>query len=173
MPRLTLPRLAALLGLLVFGPLSVAAQSHLLSNIVVVGTIAGDGAFHGVLTITQLVLHETGQLVATGTLGSTAETQGTHETFTARVDHLRHGDGPSVCASLVFDLAPPHFDGRALTVDVSWVHLDIIAQRGSDTLLGQLLCALTYLLEDPSGNMSGIQVLLNAINPRLSAKVAS
>jgi hypothetical protein len=152
--------------------LSVEAQSHLLSNIVVVGTVAGDRVPYGVLTITQLTLNETGQLVATGTLGSTTGTQGMHETFTARVEHLRHEDGPSVCARLVLDLGPSHLDGRSLTVDVSRITLDLTAQRGPDTLLGHLLCTLTYLLENPSGNVSGIQVLLNAINPRLAANVA-
>jgi hypothetical protein len=47
---------------------------------------------------------------------------------------------------------------------VSRLTLDLTAQRGPNALLGHLLCALTYLLENPSEHVRGIQILLNAIN---------
>ena len=173
MTRIMLPWLAALLGLGVLLPLAVEAQSHPLRHIVVVGTVAGDGVLHGVLTITRLALNETGQLVATGTLAGTAGTQVIQDTFTAIADQFRQGDGPGVCEQLILGLALAHLDGLGLTVEVSRMTLDLTAQRGPDTLLGHLLCALTYLLENPSGNVSGIQILLNAINPRLSPRGTS
>jgi hypothetical protein len=173
MTRIIFPWLAALLGLGVLLPLAVEAQSHPLRHIVVVGTVASDGVLHGVLTITRLALNETGQLVATGTLAGTAGTQVIQDTFTAIADQFRQGDGPGVCEQLILDLAPSHLDELGLTVEVSRMTLDLTAQRGPDTLLGHLLCALTYLLENPSGNVSGIQMLLNAINPRLSPRGVS
>jgi hypothetical protein len=168
MTRIMLLWLAALLGLRVWLPLAVEAQSHPLRHIVVVGTVASEGVLHGVLTITRLALNETGQLVATGTLAGTAGTQVIQDTLTALVDQFRQGNGPGVCAQLILDLAPAHLDGLGLTVEVSRLTLDLTAQRGPDALLGHLLCALTYLLENPSEHVSGIQILLNAINPRLS-----
>jgi len=165
--------LVALLGLGVLWPSVVEAQSHPLHHIVVVGTVAGDGALHGVLTITQLALNETGQLVATGTLAGTAGTQVIQDTLTAIADQFRREEGPGFCAQLILDLAPAHLDGLGLTVEVSRMTLDLTAQSGPDTLLGHLLCALTYLLENPSGHVSGIQILLNVINPRLAPRDAS
>ncbi len=68
MRRIMRPWLTALVGLGLVLPLAIAAQSHPLRHLVVVGTVPGAGAFHGGLTITQLTLTETGQLVVTGTL---------------------------------------------------------------------------------------------------------
>ena len=171
MTRIRRPGLAALLGLGLVLPLVIAAQSQPLHQIGVVGTVAGDGAWHGVLTITQLTRTETGQLVMTGTLAGTAGPQMMQETFTASADHFSHGEeGPDVCRQLTLDLAPAHLDGVGLTVAVERLTLDLTAQRGPDALLGQLLCALTYLLENPAGHVQGIQIFLDAINPRLSAR---
>jgi hypothetical protein len=99
--------------------LAVEAQSHPLRQLVVVGTVAGDGALHGVLTITGLALNETGQLVATGTLAGTAGTQVIQETWTALATQFRQGEGSDVCTQLLLDLAPAHLDGVGLTVEVA------------------------------------------------------
>jgi hypothetical protein len=173
MTRIILPWFAALLVLGGLLSLAVEAQSHPLRQLVVVGTVTGDGALHGVLTITGLALNETGQLVATGTLAGTAGTQVIQETWTAIAAQFRQGEGPGVCAQLLLDLAPAYLDGVGLTVEVGRLTLDLTAQRGPDALLGQLLCALTYLLENPSMHVSGMQILLNAINPRLALRDAS
>jgi hypothetical protein len=174
MTRILRSGLAALVGLGLLLPLAIAAHSHPLHHIVVVGTVAGDGAVHGVLTVTRLALNETGQLVITGTLAGTIGTQMMQESLTAIADHFRHGkEGPDVCAQLTLDLAPAHLEGLELTVEVARLTLDFTAQRGPDALLGQLLCALTYLLEHPAGNMLGIEIFLNAINPRLAPREAA
>jgi hypothetical protein len=107
MTRIIFPWLAALLGLGVLLPLAVEAQSHPLRHIVVVGTVVGDGALHGVLTITRLALNETGQLVTIGTLVGTAGTQVIQDTFTAIADQFRQGDGPGVCEQLILTLLHP------------------------------------------------------------------
>ena len=168
MTHIILLWLVALLGLGVLRPPVVEAQSHPLHHIVVVGTVAGDGALHGVLTITRLALNETGQLVAMGTLAGTAGTQVIQDTLTAMVGQFRREEALGVCTQLILDLAPARLDRLGLTVEVSRLTLDLTAQRGPDTLLGHLLCALTYLLEHPSWHVSGIQILLDAINPRLA-----
>jgi hypothetical protein len=79
---------------------------------VVVGTVAGDGALQGVLTITGLALTETGQLVTLGTPTGTAGPQVIQKPFTAMVDHFSHGEeGPAVCTQLTLDLAPAFLAG--------------------------------------------------------------
>src|SRR5262249_31923352 len=135
------------------------------------------GALHGVLTITRLALTETGHLVATGTLAGTAGThagtQVIQETVTARVEHFRQGAGPGACAQLILDLAPVPLDRLGGMVAIGRVPLDLRAQRGPDALLGQLLCALTYLLDRPAEHGSGMQIFLQAINPRLAPRAAA
>src|SRR5689334_21328738 len=127
MTRIMLPWLAALLGLGVWLPLAVEAQSQPLRSITVVGTVAGDGALHGVLTITRLALNDTGQLVATGTLVGTVGTQMMQDTLTAIATQFRQGEGPGVCAQLILDLAPAHLEGLGLTLEVERMTLDLTA----------------------------------------------
>ncbi len=165
--------LAALLGLGIGLSLAGEAQSHPLRQLVVVGTVAGDGAVHGVLTITRLALNETGQLVATGTLAGTAGPQVIQDTWTAIAAQFRQGEGSSLCVQLLLELAPAHLEGLGLTVEVTRLTLDLTAQRGPDAVLGHLLCVLTYFLEHPSEHASGMQFLLNTINPRLSPRDVS
>jgi hypothetical protein len=166
--------LAVLLGLGIWLPLAGEAQSHPLRYLVVVGTVAGDGAVHGVLTVTRLTLTEAGQLVATGTLAGTAGPQVIQERLTAIVDHFRHGEeGPDVCTQLTLDLAPTHLASVGGTVAVERLTLDLTAQRGPDALLGELLCVLTYLLDNPTAHARGLQIVLNILNPGLSPREAS
>src|SRR5215470_14826607 len=143
--------LAVLLGLGSWLSLASEAQSHPLRHLVVVGTVTGDGVLQGGLTITGLSLTETGQLVTRGTLTGTVGPQVIQETFTALVDHFRHGEeGPAVCTQLTLALAPVHLDAAGLTVAVERLRLELRIQRGRDALLGQVLCALTYLLDQPA-----------------------
>jgi hypothetical protein len=172
MTRLRRPRRTVLLSLVVLLPLVGEAQSQPL-HALVVGTVAGEGAVHGVFTLTRLALTEPGHLVATGTLAGPAGTQGIQETVTARVDHVSHGAGPGVCTQLLLDLAPAPLARRGGTVALGRVTLDLTAQRGPDALLGQLLCALTSLLDQPAEHGSGMQIFLQAINPRLAPREAS
>ncbi len=161
--------LAALLALGSWLSLAGAAQSHPLRQLAVVGTVVGDGALHGVLTVSRLALTATGHLVMTGTLTGTAGPQRMQETVTAMADHFSHGEeGPAGCTQLTLDLAPAHLEGVGLTVAVERLTLDLTAQRGPDAWLGQVLCALTYLLDNPAGHARGMQIFLNILNPRLS-----
>jgi len=81
--------------------------------------------------------------------------------------------GRDVCTQLTLDLAPAHLDSVGLTVEIARITLDLTAQHGPDALLGQLLCALTYLLDQPAEHVRGIQIFLQAINPRLAPREAS
>lgn len=52
------------------------------------------------------------------------------------------------CDILFLDLGPIFLDLLGLTVDLSEIVLDVGAQQGSGNLLGNLLCAVTGLLDD-------------------------
>ncbi len=63
------------------------------------------------------------------------------------------------CDILHLDLGALHLDLLGLQVDLSRIILDITAQAGAGNLLGNLLCAVANLLNDPTG----LAKLLNQI----------
>jgi hypothetical protein len=66
------------------------------------------------------------------------------------------------CQILDLTLGPLHLDLLGLVVDLNQVHLTITAQSGSGQLLGNLLCAVSHLL-DSSANPTALANLLNHI----------
>jgi hypothetical protein len=156
--------LAVIVSLMVMAVVPTFAQSGLLSEIPVTGTLADGGTFEGVLSITNFA-YQNGQLLVSGVLEGTA-TQGDvvteiTQTFTNVVASLL-GSGRQ-CRILELDLGPLNLDLLGLVVDLSAVNLDIVAQSGAGNLLGNLLCAVAGLL-DSGGALSGILQLLNQIN---------
>ncbi len=73
----------------------------------------------------------------------------------------------ATCPILHLDLGPISLDLLGLQVNLSEVVLDISAQSGSGNLLGNLLCAITHLL-DGAGALVDIANLLNQILSVLS-----
>lgn len=67
------------------------------------------------------------------------------------------------CQVLDLTLGPLHLDLLGLVVDLNQVHLTITAVNGPGNLLGNLLCAVTHLL-DGTGGLTALQNLLNQIN---------
>jgi len=144
-------------------------DGSLLTNIPVAGTLAGGGTFAGSLNVTSLNF-QNGDLLATGTLtgtvtriidGATVVTQVT-QTFTNVLLGLTSNGGQ--CRILTLDLGPLNLDLLGLIVDLSAVSLDITAQSGPGNLLGNLLCALVGLLDNPNALLGDILDLLGNIN---------
>ena len=67
--------------------------------------------------------------------------------------------GNTTCEILHLDLGPLSLDLLGLQVDLSRIVLDITAQAGAGNLLGNLLCAVAGLLDNPGG----LAKLLNQI----------
>ena len=65
------------------------------------------------------------------------------------------------CDILFLDLGPISLDLLGLELDLSQILLDLDADPGAGNLLGNLLCAVTNLLNNPSG-------LANLLNQILS-----
>ena len=84
--------------------------------------------------------------------------------FTGAEALLTPGGQQGVCDILTLDLGPLHLDVLGLVIDLDEVHLNITAQRGPGNLLGNLLCALVGLLDNPASPLAGLQALINAIN---------
>jgi hypothetical protein len=114
-------------------------------KVVAVGTVAGS------------VTNAAGQVVATGlrtvslpTTISQAPAAATAATPTAAA---------TSCGILHLDLGPLSLDLLGLQVNLSRVVLDISAVPGAGNLLGNLLCSVVNLLNDPAG----LAQLLNQI----------
>lgn len=145
--------------------------SSLLSDLPVVGDLAdGSGTFEGLLSITDLAF-ENGQLLASGTLtgtatqvvdGATIVTE-IAQTFTdMAVDLVGSGPG-NACRILELDIPGGlTLDLLGLVVDLAPLNLEVRGERGPGNLLGNLLCAITGLLD--GGALGGITSLLDQIN---------
>jgi hypothetical protein len=161
---------------------AAAERAALLTNIPVTGVLANGGSFTGTLTATKITVDEaTRQLTMTAVLNGTA-TKATGEivnvanqTVTAPVTLSRAGMRSSViqpaaqasCGILNLVLGPLHLDLLGLVLDLNQVVLDLTAQTGAGNLLGNLLCALTGLLDVP-GAIASISHILDSINNILS-----
>ena len=66
------------------------------------------------------------------------------------------------CQVLNLVLGPLHLDLLGLVIDLNQVHLLITAVQAPGNLLGNLLCAITHLL-DGNPTAGGLAALLNAI----------
>jgi len=60
------------------------------------------------------------------------------------------------CDILTLDLGPIHLDLLGLVIDISDIHIDIVAQPGAGNLLGNLLCAIAGLLDPGTGPLANL-----------------
>ena len=69
----------------------------------------------------------------------------------------------ATCAILHLDLGPLSLDILGLQVNLSRIVLDITAQSGAGNLLGNLLCAVAGLLDNPNGLAKILNDILTAL----------
>ena len=130
----------------------------------------GQGVFAGTFAPTEFTSTAT-DVIATGTLtGTLTDAAGTSlgtvtRTISTPVDRSAGSNSTLAAAScqiLDLRLQPLDLDLLGLKVHLDTVHLNITAQTGPGNLLGNLLCAVTGLL-DGAGALSQIAALLNQI----------
>ena len=126
------------------------------------------GMLDGVFQITDIAVNDAGQLVADGVFTGTTTIGGVTQAITSTASVvLAAADVSGACSILDLDLGPLHLDLLGLVIDLNDVHLDITGQPGSGKLLGNLLCAVTGLL-DGSASANAVQRLLDLINQLLA-----
>jgi hypothetical protein len=139
------------------------AQAAPSLSIPVAGTAIGGGTFSGVFTLTSFAVQD-GQVVALGTVSGIVSNAGvvvgSALTTVAVPTHVLDG---SSCDILHLDVGPIALDVLGLKVDLSRVILDITAQTGAGNLLGNLLCAVTGLLDNPGGLARLLDQILGAL----------
>ena len=142
-------------------PSAVAAASpRTTASSTITQVIEGVGTFTGSFTPTGFS-NQNGQLAVTGLVTGTLTTLTgavipVSQTVTATVSSATTAGS---CDILHLVLGPLHLNVLGLVIDLNQVVLDITAQRGPGNLLGNLLCAITGLLD---GN--GINGLANLLN---------
>jgi hypothetical protein len=147
------------------GGQGAAKRAAPLSNL----PISQDG-FAGTLSITHIGYdEETGQLLFSGTVTRTSD--GVKEAFTDVPGTLGGAAGTTaiggnergVCDILFLDIGPIHLDLLGLVLDIAPIQIDLDADPGAGNLLGNLLCAITGLL-DAGGLLTDIINVLDRIN---------
>jgi len=170
MKTLVLAFVFAIVALFTFTPTSVVKASPAktfykvtaLAPIPVSGTNAL-GTLAGNLTLQKFV-SKSGQLLAVGTLTGTFTdllgnvTQITNQLVTIPVTNINGS-----CQILHLELGPLDLNLLGLMVHLDKVVLDITAQSGAGNLLGNLLCAVAHLLDNPNASLSAVAHILNQI----------
>jgi hypothetical protein len=148
------------------------ARRNPLERIPVTGTIVTGGTFQGTLDIVSFGTDDAGALVANGLLDgvlrptSGGNLQVTDKYVTLPVSTIEPGasnEPQRTCSILHLELGPLFLDLLGLQVSLNRVVLDIDAVTGPGNLLGNLLCAIVSLLDDPLGNLNNIIGLLNRV----------
>jgi hypothetical protein len=145
-----------------------AAQRGTLAS-TVAGTFTnadGQGTFAGTFTpkkfsVVNGVLEATGLVKGTLTDASGTSLGTVSQTATIPVDRTNAADAVG-CNVLNLTLGPLNLNLLGLVVTLNQVHLVITAVPGAGNLLGNLLCAVTNLLNG-TGSLAVIAVLLNGI----------
>lgn len=162
---------ALLFSFILFLPLPAAhAAPNPFKNIPVTGTVDGGGSFAGKLTVVGFEVLN-GQLTALGQLnGVLKNASGKSTPVNKALVALPVSNGSSgaaqvaACDVLHLRLGPLDLDLLGLVVHLDTVVLDITAQPGPGNLLGNLLCAITGLLDSTDlTNLLNLASLLNAL----------
>jgi hypothetical protein len=142
-------------------PAFVSAQAQTTKaplTIPVTGSGSGN-TFSGTFQLQKFATDSAGQLVATGLLSGVVTTATGATTSVVRTISLPATVGTATCQILHLDLGPLTLNLLGLNVNLSEIVLDITAQSGAGNLLGNLLCSVANLLNNPSG----LATLLNQI----------
>jgi hypothetical protein len=121
-------------------------------TIPVVGTVTtatGPGTFNGTATITRFV-NDNGTVTAVGVLTGIV-TPATGAPSTLITTFAAPVVIQATCQILNLVLGPLHLNLLGLVVDLNQVVLDITGVTGPGNLLGNLLCGIAGLLDNPGG----------------------
>jgi hypothetical protein len=118
-------------------------------NIPVTGA-GGGSTFAGTLQLQKFAV-DNGQLVATGVLSGIVTNASGVATSVLRTVSVPAAVTQATCDILHLDLGPLNLDLLGLRINLSEIVLDITAQAGAGNLLGNLLCGVANLLNDPTG----------------------
>jgi len=167
-------RLALAFALLVTTTLAIPVHAKdSVQNILQIPVAGASGAgdvFAGTFTLQRFSTNAAGQLVAIGTIagtvtnagqviGSGLQTVEVPVTVNSAANTAAVAGQAVSCGILHLDLGPLSLNLLGLQINLSRVVLDITAVPGAGNLLGNLLCSVANLLNNPTG----LAQLLNQI----------
>jgi len=138
------------------------------------GTLPDGTEFTGELSdlstrVVDGAIQLSGTITGTGLpAGGTEFTTPVQDLSTAAAASPAAAAGPAAaqaaCDVLTLDLGPLHLDLLGLVIDLAPVNLDVTAVPGAGNLLGNLVCAIAGLLDNPAGGpLGGLSALLNRL----------
>lgn len=138
------------------------------------GKLSDGGTFRGKIVNPEVKARKAGKLVMTGTLRGKARTdsgqvRNVNKEFRTPVKVKESGETfrasarQASCPILNLDLGPINLDLLGLQVDLSAISLDVTAVPGAGNLLGNLLCAITGLLDNAGNPTNAIANLLDRV----------
>jgi hypothetical protein len=122
----------------------------------------GGGTFAGTLQLQQFAVSQ-GQVVANGLLSGVLTAANGTTTSVLQTVSLPVAVGTSSCQVLHLDLGPLSLTLLGLQVSLNHIVLDITAQPGAGNLLGNLLCSVANLLDNPASLVSTLNQILTGI----------
>lgn len=127
----------------------LAKQNAPSLSIPVAGT-GGGSTFAGAFDLQKFVVAD-GVVTAVGTLTGTLTNATGQAVSVVRSLAIPLTIGQTSCAILHLELGPLFVDLLGLQIRLNQIVLDIDAQSGAGNLLGNLLCAVAGLLDNPGG----------------------
>ena len=127
----------------------------------IVGT-GGGNTFNGTFTLKRFAT-QGGQLTAVGVLSGTLTDAAGAVTSVLQTVAFPVTVAQATCQILHLDLGPLTLNILGLQIDLSRVVLDITAQSGAGNLLGNLLCGVANLLNNPGGLAQLLNNILAAL----------
>lgn len=159
MKNLAFAAIVAVASALTLGAAPAAAQQPVPALEIPVTGTGALGTLDGTFTLQRFAV-EDGTVTAVGRLvGMVTNTATGAVTSIVRNVALPVAVGEATCDILHLDFGPLTLDLLGLQVDLSQIVLDITAESGPGNLLGNLLCGVAGLLDNPSG----LAKLLNQI----------
>jgi hypothetical protein len=169
----------ALMALTFVAPLKANDNNSSLTQIPVTGVTATGDTFAGTFTLQKFV-NTNGKVVAVGTIAGAMTDAGGHAlgsglqivavpivvndgATTAAAPAGVIGALAASCPVLHLELGPLSLDLLGLQVNLNRVVLDITAVPGAGNLLGNLLCSVTNLLNNPAGLANLLNQLLGIL----------
>ena len=129
--------------------------------------VVGSGpatSFTGTFTLQRFTTNASGGLVAVGSLvGTLTDTATRVVTSIVQTVAMPAAAAGTTCQILHLDLGPLSLNLLGLHVDLSRIVLDITAESGAGNLLGNLLCGVANLLNDPGGLAGLLNRILGAL----------
>jgi hypothetical protein len=149
--RKTTAALAALvLAVGLVAPAAAQRASGPQFSIPITGTSGSGAVFSGTYNLTSFAVRD-GQVVAVGTITGVVTNATGVVGSVLTTAAMPVSVAATTCAILHLDLGPISLDLLGLQIDLSRVVLDITAQAGAGNLVGNLLCAVAGLLDNPGG----------------------